>query len=140
MSKVADQKRKVILQACGLGELLTLYGIKLKLGKWRFSLEEDGQMVAEDVEDDLLDELLKQSEDVGSWKEALGLLDKHTWTQYSPTKVHQDFKKKIWSAIKERNPNPSKRWQHWQLEKWRLLCQTSTQNKKTRIPAKKRIR
>jgi len=59
MSKEVDQKREVILQACGLGELLTLYGIKLKLGKWRFSLEEDEQMLADNVEEDLLDELLK---------------------------------------------------------------------------------
>ena len=89
-----NTKGEIILQAFGAGILITLYGIKKKTGRWKFSLEKDEGTMADfllEEDEDLLPLLYSQSKYVDTWDKALDLLDKFPWTRLIPKEVHTEF-------------------------------------------------
>ena len=115
----------MILKACGAGILITLYGIKKKTGKWKFSLERDEGTMADFLlpeDEDLLPLLYSQSEYVDTWDKGMDLLDKFPWTRFEPREVHTEFHEPVWSAVQERKPKQLKDWEHFPLEEWKQSC------------------
>jgi hypothetical protein len=123
MPKV-NAKREVLVQACGAGILVTLYGIKLKTGKWKFSLETNEGTMADfllEEDEDLLPLLYSQSKYVDTWDKALDLLDKFPWTRSIPKEVQTEFHEPVWSAVQKRKPKRLKDWERLPLEKWKQV-------------------
>ena len=132
MAKV-NTKREIILQASGAGILITLYGIKKKIGKWKFSLESDEGTMADfllEEDEDLLPLLYSQSKYVDTWDKALDLLDKCPWTRFIPQKVHTEFRELVWSAVQKRKPKRLKDWERLPLEKWKQVCKKAKRGRR----------
>jgi hypothetical protein len=103
----AAKEREIILEATGAGIKVTLYGVRVKGGKWRFLLDNDEGTMADflDEEDaDVLPKLRTKSEFVDTWDKALALLNRYPWRWFVPKEVHPEFRDLVWSAVQAREP------------------------------------
>jgi len=132
MTRVAEDQR-IILQMAGAGISVTLYGIKLGSGKWRFSLDKNEAVMADFLskeDDDLLPTLHSKSGYVNTWAEAVSLLDRYPWTMFVPEHVHPEFLDLVRSAVQTRKPTRPvelkrplyKAWEHF------LRCDTAAKD------------
>jgi hypothetical protein len=114
MSKTSENQ-EIILRMVGVGIMVTLYGVRLGKGKWKFTLDKNEGTMADfllEEDADVLSTLRTRSNYVGTWDEALVLLDKYPWTYFVPKEVHPEFRELVWSAVESRNGKQS-----WRLEK-----------------------
>jgi hypothetical protein len=99
----AEADAEVILEALAEGGSLTLLGIKAG-NRWRFRLVRDESTFADLLnEEDRQGMFRSESEWVGSWKEALALLDEYKWHRLYAGLVHPDFKRQVWAAVQSRS-------------------------------------
>ncbi len=111
----ATEDQEIILQMAGVGIMVTLYGVRLRGGKWKFLLDKDEGTMADFLlkEDaDLIPKLRTKSEYVDTWAKALALLDRYPWTYFVPKEVHPEFRELVWSAVQSRKGE-----RFWRLEK-----------------------
>jgi hypothetical protein len=106
--------REIILIVGAEGGGVTLYGVK-DGGRWRFSLKMIDQTPV------MLDgkEIVRDSQYVESWDEALTMLDRYPWVSLSPIRVHPAFRRAVWSAVQQRYTGTNS---HRDLARWRDRC------------------
>ena len=102
---LAAENQEVILQAVGAGIMVTLYGVRVEGGKWKFLLDKDEGTMADfllEEDADLLPKLHTKSEYVDTWDKALALLDRYPWTRFVLQEVHPEFRGLVSSAVQSR--------------------------------------
>jgi hypothetical protein len=127
---------EIILKLLAEGGSLTLLGIKAADG-WRFKVATDEGTMFDLLSDEdragmTPSDFRSESAWVGSWQEALALLDAYRlWPQLSPRKIHPEFRRAIWAAVKKRTAPKQALWRRlvsrdrrtqWQLDQWRRAC------------------
>jgi hypothetical protein len=118
----AAEEREIILEATGAGIKVTLYGVRVKDGKWKFFLDKDEGTMADflDEEDaDVLPKLRTKSEFVDTWDKALALVDRYPWIWFVPQEVHPEFRDLVWSAVQAREPKETEGIKHHLYEGWK---------------------
>jgi hypothetical protein len=124
----AGEEREIILQAAGVGIMVTLFGVRVEGGKWKFFLDNDEGTMADflDEEDaDVLPKLRTKSEFVDTWDKALALLDRYPWRCFVPKEVHPEFRDLVWSAVQAREPKENEGIKRHIYEGWKRFL-TST--------------
>jgi len=110
ITKMPDNE--VIVEIGAEGGSITLFGVRSPRG-WLYS-----RSVGE-----LIDEERSQHDSnvVGSWKAALGLLDQYPWHLLYPLHVHLEFRRRVLAAVRKRFESSDDPW--GRMEKWRELCE-----------------
>jgi hypothetical protein len=108
-------KKKVIVEVGVEGGSIALLGVRDDEG-WRYSL------YFNDWTPELLDEepIQRQSDQVATWDAAIALLDRYPWRQFSPIRVHPEFRGKVWTAVCK-EIGDSTDYPH-RLEDWKAIC------------------
>ena len=109
--------KEVIVEIGADGGSITLFRVHGSRG-WRYS-----RSVGE-----LIDEERSQHDSnvVGSWKAALGLLDQYPWHMLYPLHIHPEFRRQVLAAVRKRfesSDDPMGR-----MEKWRELCEGTNES------------
>ena len=102
-----------IVEVGAEGGSITLFGVRTAHG-WRFTRSVDESI------DDLSSR--NRSEAVDSWDAALNLLDKYPWHKLDPLEIHPEFRRQVWTAVKERFEGDGEPRSRSRLELWRSLC------------------
>jgi hypothetical protein len=104
---------EVVLEVGAEGGSITLYGLRTNQG-WVFSRK------VIDQTPELIDEqsIATNSECVGPWEAALGLLDRYPWPRLYPISVHPEFRDRVWSAVQDKLDGDEEA-----LRRWRAICQ-----------------
>jgi hypothetical protein len=108
-------KCEVVVEVLAEGGSIALIGARHGRG-WTFSRS------VNDSTSELIGEkpIFHKSAEVDSWEDALGLLDKYPWQTFYPSKVHPEFRARVWIALQERLAGDEKK--SLELERWRDLC------------------
>ena len=106
---------QVIFDLAAEGGGVTLYG-KPDGDGWRFWKGVIDQTPL------LIDEpsIQYESDSVGSWEEALGLIQKYSWHKFGLRSVHPDFRDRLWEAYLKRWNGEEIPW--WRSDTWRRHC------------------
>lgn len=126
---VDAENQEIILQAMGVGILVTLYGVRVDGDKWKFLFDKDEGTMADfllEEDADLLPMLHTRSEYVDTWDKALSLLDRYPWTRFVPGEVHPEFRDLIWSAVQSRKPRRPEGHELDSYEEWKRFLQGNT--------------
>ena len=118
----AGEDREIILEATGAGIMVTLFGVRVQGGKWKFFLDNDERTMADFLDDedaDVTPQLRAKSEFVDTWDKALALLNKYPWTWFVPQEVHSEFRDLVWSAVQAREPEETDGMKHHLYEGWK---------------------
>jgi hypothetical protein len=109
-------KSEIIVEVLAEGGSISLIGMRHGRG-WTFS-----RSVDESATYDLIGEMpiFDKSAEVDSWEGALRLLDKYPWQTLYPSKVHPEFRARVWIALHERLAGDEEKL--LKLERWRNLC------------------
>jgi hypothetical protein len=96
-------KAEVIVGIAAEGGSITLYGWKDERGRWQFSRDVDDHTPTLLDDNDGGGPAIKHSSTrVGSWEQALGLLDRYPWAMLAGIEVHAEFRERVWAAITAR--------------------------------------
>jgi hypothetical protein len=116
-SFLKSQMPEVIVEIGAEGGSITLFGVRSPRG-WLYSISVD----------ELIDEERSQHDSnvVGSWKAALGLLDQHPWHLLSPQHVHPEFRRQVLAAVRKRFESSDD--PYGRMEKWRELCEGTNES------------
>jgi hypothetical protein len=108
-------KCEVVVEVGTEGGSIALIGKRHGRG-WTFSCS------VNDWTPELINEepIFHKSAEVASWEAALRLLDKYPWQTLYPSKVHPEFRARVWTALEERLAGDDEKL--LQLERWRNLC------------------
>ena len=127
MAKAAEEP-EVILQAGGVGIVVTLCGIRVKGGKWKFFLDKDEGTMADFLDEEdagVLPKLRTKSEFVDTWDKALALMNRYPWTLFVPQEVHPEFRDLVWSAVQAREPKGTDGMKRHLYEGWKRFLASS---------------
>jgi hypothetical protein len=107
-------KCEVVVEVGTEGGSIALIGKRHGRG-WTFSRS------VNDWTPELIDEepIFHRSAEVASWEAALRLLDKYPWQTLYPSKVHPEFRARVWTALEERLAGDDEKL--LKLERWRNL-------------------
>jgi hypothetical protein len=94
----------VILEARAEGGSLTVVGIKAD-NAWRFRVVRNEAALYDLLKEEDREGLVFRDESdwVGSWPDALELLDKYHWHELHAGQVHPEFRQKVWAAVQRRS-------------------------------------
>ncbi|MCP8969947.1 hypothetical protein [Ectobacillus ponti] len=98
----------------GEGGSITLYGLQ-KDGNWLFCRERNESALASLLDEEDWHLLTSQSECVGTWEEALALIEPY-WMFLSPMHVHPAFREKMWTEVQQRGQEV------WKKRGWERIC------------------
>lgn len=112
-------KRQLLLISGVEGGGVTLYGERTELG-WRFFstfVDQTPFMLADDEDQR---EIRRETRATESWDEALDLLDDLGWLRLPAIMVHQEFRQKVWDAVRKRLGTDEEN--AARLQRWRQRC------------------
>ena len=107
---------EVIVHVAGEGGSIALYGLRSEIG-WLFSREFIDPAIAHEEESPIE----ARSKIVGSWPDALALLEKNPWYMLSPVLVHPEFRTDILKAVLAHDTR-SQGNEIRNRQKWEKLC------------------
>jgi hypothetical protein len=114
--------REVIVLVGVEGGGVTLYGERTERG-WRFSCDFVDQTPYMLAEGEDRREIRRVTKTVGSWDDALALLDQKRWLSLDAIRVHPEFRERVMKIVVDRlgtDPKNARR-----LERWRERCEPS---------------
>jgi hypothetical protein len=117
---------ETIVEFLANGGTIALTGRRGPGGTWVFEVvvgEAERRAILGDDEEGL--EPYLPTGPVGTWEEALALLDCYAWAISPPTLVHPEFRQAVWAALVERSQHSDEPWADlvvdW-LPEWEEVC------------------
>jgi hypothetical protein len=114
---------EIIVEISAEGGSITLFGHKGSNGEWRFARgvndqtptllpEEEGGVPA----------ISHDSCWVNTWPQALALLDRYPWAMLAVTKVHPEFRERLWAEASLRLKDKTTDTANGRKERWAQAC------------------
>jgi hypothetical protein len=114
---------EIIVEVSAEGGSITLFGHKDSENQWRFARGVNDQTPTLLTSEDGGGTAIRhESGWVNTWPQAMALLDRYPWAMLAVTKIHPDFRERLWAEAAHRLNDMTTGTAKRRKERWAQAC------------------